>query len=65
MDMDDHRAAGADEGAVNPAFSFFLHLRQVSTHLTFHELHGLWDTDMPTAGEYPKLLTNAWRKTNE
>lgn len=42
-----------------------LHLRQVSTHLTFHELHGIWDIDMPAAEEDTKSLTNAWRKTNE
>ena len=37
----------------------------MSTHLTLHEAHGLRDKDMSAAGDNPKLLTNAWKKTNE
>ncbi|MDO8872973.1 MAG: hypothetical protein Q7V05_09630, partial [Methanoregula sp.] len=42
-----------------------LHHRQMSTHLTFPGFHGIWEFDMPAAGEDTKSLTNVWKKTNE
>jgi len=43
----------------------YLHLRQMSTHLTFPKLDEIWDIDMPAAEDDTKSLNNAWRKTNE
>jgi hypothetical protein len=37
----------------------------VSTHLTFPGFHGIWEFDMPAAGEDTKSLPNVWKKTNE
>ena len=39
-----------------------LHHRQMSTHLTFPELHGIGDIDMPSAGEDSKSQTNVSEK---
>jgi len=35
-----------------------LHHRQMSTHLTFPDLQGIWDIDMPSAREETPSLTS-------
>jgi len=52
-------------GLISISFFRELHLRQVSTNLTFPKLDEIWDIDMPAAEEDTKSLNNAWRKTNE
>ena len=37
----------------------------MSTHLTLPRSDGVWEFDMPAAGEDTKSLTNVWKKTNE